>query len=43
MEKLMFYREWCRMYTLTNLEWRWGMTHRSLGKNGNKGLCVFQI
>ncbi len=21
MEKLMFYREWCRIYTLTNLEW----------------------
>ena len=25
MEKLMFYREWCRMYTLTNLEWEMEM------------------
>ncbi len=25
MEKLMFYREWCRIYTLTNLEWEMEM------------------
>ena len=25
MGKLMFYREWCRMYTLTNLEWEMEM------------------
>ena len=25
MEKLMFYREWCRIFTLTNLEWEMEM------------------